>query len=165
MNDIIQMMNKMNPHKKIAAMTLPTENATLDKSEVVDSFINTSISYDLNFKKNKLVPKTSIEVEDDLNFNPQKDIKSPKEICLVRRSQASPKIFSEKISLNQKRYDYKMAKNNSVDNMGWLSENYESKDNSRIKETGPGALNSLSIADHLSVNSERPKVSVDIFIL
>ena len=71
---------------------------------------------------------------DNFERDQVKNLKSPSAISLLRKSQVSPSICNEKINLNQKRYDHKIAKNNSVDNMGYLSQGYDSNETSIVRD-------------------------------
>ncbi|CAI2362194.1 unnamed protein product [Moneuplotes crassus] len=114
-------------------------------------------SFDGQKKKTSIISKVCVGLVDESCADFSKGVFSPKEINLVRNSHASPMIFSEKIDLNKKRYDYKMAKNSSVDNMGCLSQGYESTDGAKPRGAKGAKGATMSVGDHLSVNSERPK--------
>jgi hypothetical protein len=149
------MLNLETPRVDIPAVAYAQANITPRKFKHASSFTNNT-SKIVSPSKNKVVPKNKIGLTS--NFNRDSECKSPCSVSLLRKSQAIPNIFNERITLNQKRYDYKMAKNNSVDNMGYLSNGYESNDNSVIKDTKPIRTTNVSIADHISVKSERSKV-------
>lgn len=102
---------------------------TTEKLENEESLIHSSLTFDSHFKKNKLIAKTNNGALDKSGYEVPINALSPKSINIMRKSQTSSKVLGEKISLNKKRYDYKMAKNNSVDTMGCLSQGYESTDN------------------------------------
>jgi hypothetical protein len=111
-----------------------------------------------NFTTKKNIPTTSIGLQnnylrDDVTRRSQMSRKNE----AVRKSTLSTNILSERVSLHQKRYDHKIAKNNSVDNMGYLSQDYESNEGNLKKLRTQNLKSDVSMGDHLSVNSERPK--------
>eukprot|EP00345_Euplotes_harpa_P007172 CAMPEP_0168317922 /NCGR_PEP_ID=MMETSP0213-20121227/170_1 /TAXON_ID=151035 /ORGANISM="Euplotes harpa, Strain FSP1.4" /LENGTH=229 /DNA_ID=CAMNT_0008318887 /DNA_START=403 /DNA_END=1093 /DNA_ORIENTATION=- len=81
-----------------------------------------------------------------------------KKIIANRKSQASLFVQMEKVSLTKRRYDHKMAKNNSVDNV-WYSSNYaDSSEQLSSKDIGRKIkLTCISMGDQASLRSEKPK--------
>lgn len=149
------MLGKMNLQNESQDNAYKEVNNFSPRVKNISSFTNTDINNCL--KEKKAVTRSKVGLMS--NFKRDSALKSPKPTNFLRKSQASPNIFTERITLNQKRYDHKMAKNNSHDNMGYLSNGYESNDNSIIREAQPARKTTASVADHLSVKSERPKVS------
>lgn len=149
------MLGKMNLQNENQDNAYTEVNHFSPRVKHISSFINTDMNNGL--KNKKAVPRTKVGLMS--NFKRYSELKSPRSTNFLRKSQASPNIFTERITLNQKRYDHKVAKNNSHDNMGYLSNGYESNENSIIRESQPVKIASTSVLDHLSVKSERPKVS------
>lgn len=97
-------------------------------SNHLDNHQNSSIQTE------RKVLSNSNKYSENLNNKNNTEISSPKNLVSVRKSQDSPHILLERITLNKKRYDYKIAKNNSADHMGYTSHELESNENSFVKD-------------------------------
>ena len=82
-------------------------------------------------------------------------ILSPKTIEKLRRSEASPNIIVERSTLYERRYNHKIAKTNSVDNVGYTSNDCDSHNNSALKEQANVKITNGWNIESISMNSER----------
>lgn len=120
---------------EMVAQTRPKKTSVSSNNN--ENMTNTSFTTDNNlgnFQSNKQCTSHQSRLIGNFERDHDKNLKSPSAISLLRRSQVSPNIFNEKINLNQKRYDHKIAKNNSVDNMGYLSQGYDSNETSVVRD-------------------------------
>lgn len=103
-----------------------------------DEQMNFSFTSDNLSKKcssSRLLLNRNTTVERSYKKDVPNRMQSPRTIQKLRRSEVSPQIYSERPTLNERRFNHKIAKNSSVDNMGYVSQEYESIDNSMRHET------------------------------
>ena len=103
---MFNMLNYKTPKVDLPAVAYAQAKDTPHKNKHASSFTNNT-SKIAEPSKNKVVPRNKIGLIS--NFNRDSGCKSPCSVSLMRKSQAIPNIFNERITLNQKRYDFKLA--------------------------------------------------------